>query len=106
MPDTPKETFFGILNTRGEAQVRARLEAHDWGENERWVWEWLQIKADERLTERDKQAIKMLAIAERSAAASDLSAKSASDTARWTFWIAVISLITVGASVAKDWLTK
>jgi hypothetical protein len=106
MADDDKENFFGILETRGEPWVRAQLETHQWGTRTPLVMEWLQIKGEERLTQREKQAIRTIEAAERSAAASEQSAKATKQAAQWALLSAVISLIAIIISVLKDWAAK
>jgi len=81
-----------IFEEDGEAKVRSDLESGLFRMNPDGAAEareWLNRKEYERMRTREDQAARSLIAAERSAAASELSACFA-------MWSAIISLITVG----------
>ncbi len=107
MAEDDKENFFGILETRGEAKVRAMLDSREWGERERLVREWLQIQDIERMTEQEKQDIRMVKATERSANAAEKSAEAAKDSARhsknaarWAMWAVIVAIVAVVVTIA------
>jgi hypothetical protein len=103
--------FFATCDELGEAEVKTRLEMNAWGARAVLATKWLHVQEEKRLAAREDRADRALIAAEKSAktsedaaAASKASARAAERSAKWTFWAALIALLTVAVGVLPGFL--
>ncbi|HXV80310.1 MAG TPA: hypothetical protein VEG60_10565 [Candidatus Binatia bacterium] len=102
MADDEDAAFIARLEEEGEPRVRANYEHRRYsGHHKDLVAEWLYTKAWNEATDARAQADLALNEARRAAAAAERSAEANEHVARWTFWVAIIALVTVVASVMR-----
>lgn len=102
-----REIVLAECESVGEAEVRGRIELGSWAMVEMpFVREWLTRKEALNAEEQRSLDTRAVAAAERAATASEHAAESsreaanaARSSARWTFWAAIIALLSVGVSV-------
>lgn len=101
MPDyRDKLTVYAECDRMGESAVRAQVLADAHGTAiSFYKREWLEEKNAEhnsqRETEERKQNLQVLAAAEKSAIASELSAVAAKESARWAMWAVIVALAAI-----------
>ena len=103
-----KDSVYATCEKLGEAAVRSKIDAGDFGGHSAFPRQWLLEKADEHIrqneqevAERNKRAV---AAAEQSAAAAERAALAARDSARWTMWAAIVALVSILAQYFKKWV--
>ncbi len=113
MAEDPFPQFAATCEELGEAEVRTRLETNQWGNRAALARKWLHLQEEMRMVAREERADRALAAAEISAKAAEDAAKISQDSAdaarisaRWTFWAAVIALLTVAVSVIPGCLQR
>jgi len=84
---------------RGEAEVRAQVDAGTYGMVSTLPREWLHEKAEERRikreTEQQEVAQRAVAAAEASARAAEAAANAARKSERWTMYLVIAALLSI-----------
>ena len=98
--------MYGECEKLGEAEVRSKIDAGEFGGHSAFPRQWLLEKADERLRQKEREETerseRAISAAEQSAFTAERAAIAARNSARWTMWAAVIALL----SIIVQYLTK